>query len=303
MTWRLDPRGLRLAIVAALLATSGLLAARADDPKPELLWPKGAPGALGEKPEDKPTLTAWLPAAEKAVGTAVIVLPGGGYGHLATNHEGRQVAQFLNSQGVAAFVCEYRHRGRGYGHPAPMQDAQRAIRTVRAKAAEFGVLPNCVGVMGFSAGGHLASTVGTHFDAGKSDSDDPIEKVSSRPDFLILCYPVIAFDEPYTHRGSQEKLLGKDAAPELIKSLSNEKQVTAETPPTFLFHTTEDTGVPPENSVHFYLALRKHKIPCELHIYEKGRHGVGLAADDPVLSTWSGRLTDWLKIRGLLGKK
>jgi acetyl esterase/lipase len=299
MTWRLDSRGLRLALMAAVLATSGLLA-KGEDPKPYLLWPKGAPGALGEKPNDKPTLTAWLPAAEKAVGAAVVVLPGGGYGGLATDHEGKQIAQYLNSLGVAAFVCEYRHRGKGYGHPAPLQDAQRAIRTVRSKAAELKIDPSRIGIMGFSAGGHLASTAGTHFDTGKSDADDPIEKVSCRPDFLILCYPVIAFDEPYTHRGSQTNLLGKDASADLIKSLSNEKQVTAQTPPTFLFHTTEDTAVPPENSVQFYLALRKHKIPCELHIYEKGRHGVGLAQNDPVLSTWSGRLTDWLKIRGLL---
>ena len=213
----------------------------------------------------------------------MVICPGGGYGGLAIDHEGRQIAQWFNSFGVAGFMLEYRHRGRGYGHPAPLQDAQRAIRTVRARAAEWKIAPDRIGIMGFSAGGHLASTAGTHFDEGDPDSADPIERVSCRPDFLILCYPVIAFGEPYTHRGSQKNLLGHNADPALVRSLSNEKQVTAETPPTFLFHTDEDNGVPPENSVQFYLGPSPAGVPAEMHIYRAGPHGVGLAAKSPAL--------------------
>ena len=190
-------------------------ASRAAEPKVELLWPQGSPGAKGDQPADKPTLTVFLPDQRTAVGTAVVICPGGGYGGLATEHEGRQIAQWFNSFGVAGFMLEYRHRGRGYGHPAPMQDAQRAIRTVRARAAQRKIAPDRIGIMGFSAGGHLASTAGTHFDKGNPASADPVERVSCRPDFLILCYPVIAFGEPYTHRGSQINLLGANADPAL----------------------------------------------------------------------------------------
>jgi acetyl esterase/lipase len=272
----------------------------AEQPKVELLWLQGAPGAKGEQPADKPTLTIFLPEQAKAVGTAVVICPGGGYGGLATDHEGRQIAQWFNQFGVAGIVLEYRHRGRGYGHPAPLQDAQRAIRTVRARAAEWKIAPDRIGIMGFSAGGHLASTAGTHFDKGDPNSADPIERVGCRPDFLVLCYPVIAFNEPYTHRGSQENLLGKNADPALVRSLSNEKQVTAETPPTFLFHTDADSGVPSENSVQFYLALRRAHVPAEMHIYRAGQHGLGLAAGVPGTSTWPDRLKDWMQVQKLL---
>jgi acetyl esterase/lipase len=276
--------------------------ALAAEPKADrlLLWPKGAPGAKGDQPADKPTLTVVLPDPQKAVGAAVVICPGGGYGGLATDHEGHQIAEWFNSFGVAGFILEYRHRGRGYGHPAPLQDAQRAIRTVRARAAEWNVVPNRIGIMGFSAGGHLASTAGTHFDQGKPDGDDPIERVGCRPDFMILCYPVIAFDEPYTHRGSQENLLGAKADAALVRSLSSEKQVTRQTPPTFLFHTDEDTGVPAENSVQFYLALRRAGVPAELHVYRTGQHGLGLAAKVPGTSSWPDRLRDWMRGQGLL---
>jgi acetyl esterase/lipase len=275
----------------------------AAEPRTQLLWPDGAPGAKGDRPEDKPTLTVFLPDESKAVGTAVVICPGGGYGGLATDHEGKQIGEWLNSFGVAGFMLEYRHRGRGYGHPAPLQDAQRAIRTVRAGAEKWKIDPHKVGIMGFSAGGHLASTAGTHFDAGDPNAADAIERVSCRPDFMILCYAVIALDEPYTHQGSQENLLGKDAPPELIKSLSNEKQVTAETPPTFLFHTDEDTGVPAENSVQFYLALRRAKVPAELHIYRAGQHGVGLAKNLPGASVWPEECEAWMRGLKLLEKK
>ncbi len=275
--------------------------APAADPKVEILWPKGAPGAVGAEPADKPTLTIHQPAPEKANGCAVVVCPGGGYGFLALDHEGKQVGEWLGSCGVTAFILSYRIAPR-YHHPAPLQDAQRAVRTVRARAKEWSVDPARIGILGFSAGGHLASTAGTHFDEGIAASDDLIERVSSRPDFMVLCYPVISFTAPYTHTGSRDNLLGKSAPPELVLSFSNELQVTAKTPPAFLFHTTEDTGVPPENSVAFYLAFRKAGVPAELHIYEKGQHGVGLAQKDPVLSTWPDRCRAWMEARGFLGK-
>ena len=290
--------------IVAVLGTFLFLgsAAVSAEPKVELLWPAGAPGAKGDTDKDKPTLTVYLPADDKAVGTAVVICPGGGYGGLAINHEGTDIANWLNTLGIAAFVLQYRHKGRGYGHPAPLDDAQRAIRTVRARADEWRVQPDRIGILGFSAGGHLASTAGTHFDKGKSDAEDKIEQASCRPDFLVLCYPVISFTADYTHVGSRNNLLGKDADPQLVQSLSNECQVGKDTPPTFLFHTDADTGVPPENSVAFYLALHKAKVPAELHIYEKGKHGVGLGLSIPGTATWSERCADWLRGRGLLTK-
>ena len=268
----------------------------------QLLWPDGAPGATGKKEADKPKLTVYLPEKKKANGTAVVIFPGGGYGGLAMDHEGDKIARWLNSLGIAGFIVDYRHRGKGYGHPAPLLDAQRAIRTVRARAEHWHVNPSRIGVIGFSAGGHLASTTGTHFDTGDSSAEDKIERASCRPDFMILCYPVIAFDEPFTHRGSQRNLLGNNPSAELVKSLSNEKQVTPQTPPTFLFHTNEDKAVPSENSIHFYLALRRAGVPAEIHIYEKGRHGLGLAGQIPAVNTWPQRCEQWLEGRGLLNK-
>ena len=230
--------------------------------------------AKGDKSEDKPTLTVFLPDKSKANGTAVVICPGGGYAHLSLDKEGKQIAEWLNSLGcrIRVGISTSRRRLRLSG---PFADAQRAIRTVRANAAQWNVNPAHIGIMGFSAGGHLASTAGTHFDKGDSQAADPIERESCRPDFMILCYPVIAFGEPYTHQGSQNNLIGKDAPAELIKSLSNEKQVTPDTPPTFLFHTDEDKTVPVDNSIQFYLALHKAKVPAELHIYQKGGHGQG----------------------------
>jgi acetyl esterase/lipase len=263
------------------------------------LWPGGAPGAVGNEEADRPTLSVYLPAAEKATATGVVVCPGGRYSGLAVDHEGRQIAAWLNSLGVAAFVLKYR-LGPRYRHPAPLQDAQRALRLVRQRAGEFGVAPDRIGIWGFSAGGHLASTAGTHFDAGDPSAPDPIDRMSCRPDFLILAYPVVSFTTPYAHAGSRRNLLGENPDPSLAESLSNEKQVTARTPPAFLFHTDEDKGVPAENSVLFYLALRKAGVPAELHVYQRGKHGVGLAQSDPVLSTWPDRLAGWLRVRGLL---
>jgi len=270
----------------------------AQTPPAELLWPAGAPGALGNQPEDRPSITPFLPAISARTATAVIVCPGGGYEHLAIDKEGYLVARWLNSLGVVAFVLQYR-LGPRYHHPIELGDAQRAIRMVRSRAAEFGVAPDQVGIMGFSAGGHLASTAGTHFDPGDPRAADPIDRVSSRPDFLVLCYPVISFTE-HVHRGSILNLLGSNPDPKLVQFLSNELQVTARTPPTFLFHTDADTTVPPENSMMFYSALRKAGVPAELHIYERGPHGVGLAQADPALASWPGLLASWLRVRGLL---
>ena len=272
------------------LAVALAIAAPAREP----LYPGGAPGAKGEGPEHQPALT-WYPATSNQTGVAVVICPGGGYGGLAIAHEGHQIAEWLNSFGVSGIIVEYRMSKGGYRHPVPLQDAQRAVRTVRARAAEFGINPAKIGIIGFSAGGHLASTVITHFDAGNPAAADPVEKVSCRPDFGILCYPVILFDEPFTHYGSQYNLLGKDADKELVKSLSNEKQVTPETPPTFILQTDADTVVPAENAVAFYLALRKAKVPAEMHIYQPGRHGLGLAKGVEGVQQWPAALQSWLR--------
>ena len=197
------------------------------------------------------------------------------------------------------FVLTYR-LGPKYNHPTQKNDVLRAIRWVRSGAWRYGVDPSRVGVMGFSAGGHLASTAATLFEPGDPAAEDRIDRASSRPDFAILGYPVISFTADYTHQGSKRHLLGENPDPALVELLSTEKQVTKDTPPTFLFHTNEDTGVPPENSVAFYLALRKAGVPAELHIYERGRHGVGLAWSDRVLGSWPDRLADWMASRGLL---
>jgi len=285
----------------AFVAFAAVMAGQ--EPTEVLLWPNGAPGALGNDDSDKPSLTIYLPAEYQTRSTTgIVVCPGGGYGMLADNHEGRQVANWLNSLGIAAFVLKYR-LGPRYHHPIELGDAQRALRSVRAHASDYGIAPDRIGIMGFSAGGHLASTAGTHFDSGIPASSDPTERVSSRPDFLVLGYPVISMSTRYTHRGSLQNLLGDNPDPKLAESLSNELQVTAATPPTFLFHTTEDDAVPVENSVLFYLALRKAGVPAEMHIFEKGPHGVGLALADPALSMWPALLANWFRERGLLAEK
>jgi acetyl esterase/lipase len=277
----------------------GLTLNAAEQPKVELLWPQGAPGAVGTEERDKPSLTIYPAPADKANGTAVVVCPGGGYGALAVGHEGKEPAEWLNRHGIVAFVLRYR-LGPRYHHPAPLQDAQRAIRMVRSHAKEWKVDPNRIGIWGFSAGGHLASTVTTHFDDGKRDADDAIERVSCRPDFAILCYAVITLRPPFAHGGSRRNLLGDKPEEALVTSLCNDEQVTEKTPPTFLFHTTEDQAVPPENSLLFYQALRKKKVPAELHIYEKGTHGIGLGIGRGAVAAWPEQLAGWLKTRGLL---
>jgi acetyl esterase/lipase len=262
------------------------------------LWPGGAPGALGNVSNDIPTLTAYLPSADKASRAAIVVCPGGGYGGLAS-HEGHDYALYLNQHGVTAFVLRYRLGSQGYRHPRMLEDAQRAIRLVRARAGEWQIDPKRVGIMGSSAGGHLASTAVTHFDAGKPDDADPIERQSSRPDLGILCYPVITMGT-HTHQGSKNNLLGKEPVPELVELLSNEKQVTKDTPPCFVWHTVEDKGVKVENSLDFAAALQRHGVPFDLHIYQKGRHGIGLADKPPFNNPhpWAKDLIFWLKEQG-----
>ena len=259
------------------------------------LWPDGAPGALGKEDKDIPMITAYLPAADIATGAAIVVCPGGGYGGLA-GHEGADYALFLNQHGVTAFVLKYRLGSAGYRHPRMLEDAARAVRLERAKAEMWKVDSKRVGVMGSSAGGHLASTLLTHFDAGKSDAVDPIDKESSRPDLGILCYAVITLGDK-THQGSKHNLLGKDPEAEMVKFLSNELQVTKDTPPCFVWHTAEDKAVPVENSLQFAAALQKNGVPFDLHVYQKGRHGIGLADKAPFTNAhpWSRDLVFWLK--------
>ena len=263
------------------------------------LWEKEAPGALGNEESDIPTLTVYAPLDPTRSRLAVIVAPGGAYVHLASNHEGRQVANWLNALGATAFVLKYR-LGPRYHHPIELGDAKRAMRLVRSRAEEFHIAPDRIGFMGFSAGGHLASSLGTHFDGGDPQAVDPIERVNCRPDFLILAYPVISFTAPYAHAASGTNLLGENSTLELRQELSSELHVTSSTPPTFLFTTDTDTVVPPENSVAFYLALRKAGVSAELHVFEKGPHGVGLRFNDPVLGEWPVLLANWLRARGLI---
>jgi acetyl esterase/lipase len=263
------------------------------------LWSGAAPGALGSAESDVPAITVYLPRTMAPNTPAVIVCPGGGYGALASNHEGRQVASYLNSLGMAAFVLRYR-LGPRYHHPIELGDAQRAMRTLRSHAAEWRIDPARIGIMGFSAGGHLAMSASTLFDAGNPRAEDVVDRAGSRPDFAVLGYSVISMTAPWTHRGSRRNLLGDNPDADLAKRLSGEEAVTKETPPTFIFQTNEDTAVPAENSVYYYLALRQAAVPAEMHVFEKGAHGVGLANDNAALSVWSTLLANWLRGRGVI---
>ncbi len=262
------------------------------------LWDGDAPGSLGQEEKDIPTLTPYLPATGTGTGGAIVICPGGGYGGLA-GHEGADYALFLNQQGIAGFVLKYRLGSGGYRHPVMLQDVSRAIRLVRARAAEWKVDAKRVGVMGSSAGGHLASTAVTHFDEGKAEAADPVERESSRPDLGILCYPVISMGK-HTHQGSKNNLLGGKPAAELVWLLSNELQVTPRTPPCFVWHTWEDPVVDVENALEFAGALRKAGVPFDLHIYERGPHGIGLGDKAPYQNVhpWVRDLEFWLKQRG-----
>lgn len=260
------------------------------------LWPAAAPGAVGKDASDIPTLTAYIPASNPTK-TGVVVVPGGGYQHLALDHEGAQIAQWLNAHGIAAFVLKYR-LGPKYHYPVELEDGQRAMQTVRSKAAVFGIAPDHIGIWGFSAGGHLASLVGTHFDSVATTKVDAIDAVSSRPDFLVLSYPVILMSGPNAHAGSAENLMGTNPDPKLVAFLSTNQQVTKETPPTFLFSTTDDETVPVINSVLFYEALVEHKVPAEMHLFRHGHHGLGLAKSTPDVNIWPELLLHWLIANG-----
>lgn len=265
------------------------------------LWPDGAPGALGTGTNDIPTLTPYIADPAIATGACVVVCPGGGYGGLAS-HEGPDYALFLNKFGVTAFVLKYRLGSHGYRHPIMLNDAARAVRVVRSRWGEYKLDPRRIGIMGSSAGGHLASTLLTHFDLGNAEAKDPVDRVSSRPDLGILCYPVITM-EAYGHTGSRENLLGKFPSAELIHLLSNEKQVSPGTPPTFLWHTVEDQAVPVRNSLEFASALQRSGVSFDLHIYQQGRHGIGLQAKPPGFENphpWALDLVYWLKVQGFV---
>jgi len=272
------------------------------DPMP--LWPNGAPGALGSADHDVPTITPYFASAELATGASIVVCPGGGYGGLAA-HEGVHYALWLNEQGITAFVLKYRLGSKGYRHPRMLEDVARAIRTLRSNAANWKLDPERIGVMGSSAGGHLASTILTHFDGGNADAADAIDRVSSRPDLGILCYPVVTMQDDFTHKGSRRNLLGNEPKSELIELLSNERQVKADTPPTFIFHTVADTAVPIENALQFAAGLWKRGVPFALHVYPEGRHGLGLGGskwNPDGRHPWTSQCQLWLKDRGF-GRK
>jgi acetyl esterase/lipase len=284
-------------ILASAILLSSLAFARAEMQSPIPLWPGGAPGALGTRTNDIPTLTPYLPDPTNATGAAMVICPGGAYVGLAA-HEGNDYALWLNQHGVTCFVLKYRLGSSGYHYPVEFQDGTRAIRWARAHAADYKIDPDRVGIMGSSAGGHLSSMILTHFDSGDTNAPDPVERQSSRPDLGILCYPVITMGE-FTHRGSRNSLLGTNQSPEMVKFLSSELQVTTNTPPCFIWQTFEDRTVPVENSLLFAEALRKNHVPFDLHIYQKGAHGLGLGDRTPPFAhplPWAADCLYWLKL-------
>ncbi|WP_029192743.1 alpha/beta hydrolase [Paenibacillus harenae] len=258
-----------------------------------LLWSDGAPFAEGDTDEDRPAITPYL--AEGDQRPAVIVCPGGGYG-MRAQHEGEPIAKWLNGLGVSAFVLRYRVAP--YQYPCALLDAQRAIRLVRHEAEKFRIDPDKVGLLGFSAGGHLTANAGTSYDRGDKNAEDMIERHSCRPDLLVLCYPVITMLSPFTHEGSRENLVGRDAELSRFEQHSNELNVTGDTPPTFLWHTSNDGAVPVENSLMFASALSKHDVLFDLHVYAKGRHGLGLSEDEPHTIGWTAACASWLELNG-----
>lgn len=276
-----------------------------DGPEALALWPQAVPGALGTADKDIPQLLPYLPAREKANGAAIIICPGGGYARHAIDHEGHQIGQWFAERGIAAFVLKYRLPADGYKHPIPLLDAQRAIRTVRCRAAEWQVSADRIGILGFSAGGHLASSAGTHFEHPvtlKEQHTDPIDSVSSRPDFMVLIYAVISMQDGITHGGSRGNLLGENPSQELIELMSNERQITKQTPPAFLVHASDDRGVVPENSILFYEGLRKAQVPAEMHIFLKGGHGFGMRPETGPAAHWPELCQKWLEQLGFIKK-
>jgi acetyl esterase/lipase len=261
--------------------------------EPQLLWQDQAPGAMGDSPADKPNITPYLLEGQRPF-AAVVVCPGGGYAGLA-DHEGKPIAEWLNSIGVSAFVLQYRVAP--YKHPVPLGDAQRAIRLIRSQAKEWNIDPQRIGILGFSAGGHLVTSTATIFDTGYPEAKDPIDRQSCKPNALVACYPVISFGE-YRHHGSMVNLIGENPDIELRTYMSLENRVTEDTCPSFLWHTAEDQAVPVENSLLFALALSKNKVPFELHIFPHGVHGLGLAQNHPEANAWPNLCATWLKELG-----
>jgi len=283
---------------SALTAAASAPAAQAAAPAPKpsqtvVLWPKGAPGAVGDTDLDKPTLDIYLPASNPTH-TGVVICPGGGYTHLSMQKEGSDIAAWLNARGVAGFVLKYRLAPR-YGYPAPIDDGMRAIRYVRAHAADLGIDANHIGMIGFSAGGHLTATVSTHFDRGHPNAPDPIDSFSDRPDFAILCYAALSMRDVLSHGGSRSALLGSAADPKLIDFLSAELQVTSDTPPTFIYHTVTDSAVPVQSSVEYFQALLRAGVPVEMHLFQSGPHGTGLGVGFPTLREWPTLLENWMR--------
>lgn len=300
------------ALLCCLLLACGAVVARATEAQVIPLWPEGVPGrkpdAAPEYEKDgriynvqNPALYYFPGDPAKANGTAVIICPGGGYVRLAVGPEGGDLGGWLRSLGVTTFVLKYRLAE--FGHPAPLQDVLRAIRIVRSRAKEFGIDPHRLGLFGGSAGGHLAACAGTLYDHPAGRTGAPLDAVDARPDFLMLVYPVISMDDDIVHAQSREALLGQHPDPALQNLLSVEKHVTARTPPTWLMHTQEDKGVVPENSLRFYAALLRAGVPAELHIYEKGAHGVGMKPGLGTTSDWPQQAAAWLKMRGLLERR
>jgi acetyl esterase/lipase len=301
------------ALVLMLTMTALLNGARAADPVKEiLLWPAGHPGNAGGEPtvagtpewleldKENPSITPFLPEPDNRTGSAVVVCPGGGYGHHAMGHEGLAIAEWLRARGVAGIVLRYRCGGGKNQQPAPLEDAQRAIRMVRSRASEWGIDPERVGVLGSSAGGHLASTAATMFDDGQADASDPIEQLSSRPAFAVLLYPVISMEKGIAHGGSRDNLLGKEPSDELAAQWSTDRRVTDRTPPTLIISTSDDKTVPIKNSLLFYEALLAHKVPAEMHIWETGGHGFGLRGGDRPVDQWAEQLEPWLRVHQVI---
>lgn len=293
--------GIRTLIVASIFGSlfSSVRAAAGGNPEPEkiYLWDKSAPYALADQEKDKPFMQVFPAKPNRC---AIIVCPGGGYGNLALDHEGTQVAQWLNSIGVSAFVLNYRHNGKGYQHPAPLSDAQRAIRLVRHNAKQWAIDPNQIGILGFSAGGHLASTAATHYRKSAYEQKDAADQVSCRPDFAVLVYPVITLEPPYHHGGSRRNLLGDNPSPEQIHEFSNQYHVDANTPPTLLVHADDDKGVPPQNSILYYEALKKANVPAEMHIFLKGGHGFGMKKGIGPAENWPDLCRQWMQASAIL---
>ncbi|MDR2644133.1 MAG: alpha/beta hydrolase [Planctomycetaceae bacterium] len=282
--------------IITIVSLNGLLIGDESKPQEFLLWNGAVPEGDKIRENDKPKIALFTP--KKPNGTAVVICPGGSYSNLAWDWEGVNAAKWFNSKGVTAAVLAYRHSRRGGGHPRPLIDAQRALRYLRFNANKLGIKPDKIGIVGFSAGGHLASATGTHFEDHAKPVDE-IDKVSSRPDFMILIYPVISFDEKITHHGSRRNLVGNNPSAEIVKFYSSEKQVTEKTPRTFIVFTNEDQLVNPENGIEFYLALRKNKVPVEIHVFQKGRHGIGLGFKDQC-NEWTNLCEIWLQGNELL---